>query len=129
MAKNDNRGGRPPAAPVIPPAFRRQADRGVPAYRDIQELEELELWLAEQFRDFQLASSMDTLQQLLTVIKQLIEQACLKLDAVANDLRQEGYIEGQLNILETLEGQIRRAYTARADRIGETVKEKKGMGL
>jgi len=90
--------------------------------RDLRDPDDLEIWMAEQLRDWQLEIGAATLEQLLTITGTMLSNARTAREAVKNDLRQEGYLEGQINILETIQQQVARAVAARRDRIGEAVR-------
>lgn len=106
---------------AIPPAPGRERDRGDFEDLDLTEPDDLELWIGEQLRDWQLAVGAETLGQLRVVCQRMLDQARAQREAVRNDLRQEGYLDGQINVLETIIEQVGRAVKARRDRIGERV--------
>ena len=106
---------------AIPPAPGRERDRGDFEDLDLTEPDDIELWMAGQLRDWQLAVGAETLGQLREVCQRMLDQARAQREAVRNDLRQEGYLDGQINVLETIIEQVGRAVRARRDRIGERV--------
>lgn len=111
-----------PGSAILPPAPGREDDRPEPEFRDLTEPDELELWMGEQLRDWQLLIGAETLGQLHQILAQTLDSTKGQRAGVHNDLRQEGYLDGQINILETVIQQLERAIKARRDRVGEPVR-------
>ena len=107
---------------AIPPAPGRERDRGDFEDLDLTEPDDIELWMAGELRDWQLAIGADTLGQLASILGAELAVAKDRRAAIKNDLRSEGYLDGQINILETILEQVNRAIEARRNRIGEAVK-------
>jgi len=105
----------------------RSRDRLDMDERDILEPDELELWMAEQLHDWQLinrAAIFESLGEILASMEQGYQDE-REAARGSNDLRREGYADGEINAVQTIRQQLDRAIAAALDRVGETVDRKK----
>lgn len=108
--------------PTVPKPPRADSERLPIEDRDLTEPDDLEIWIAEQLRDWQLVIGAVEFERLIVVLEKELEAAKEKRkDIIGMEPRAIGYIEGQINAYEHLLGQIRRAAAARRDRVGEAV--------
>lgn len=92
--------------------------RYAPEERDLQDLDDHELYLAEKLRDWQLDIGATTLEQIETILGNLRDGVAANLKVVKNDLGREQYLAGQLNMIDTVAEQVNRAARARRNAIG-----------
>jgi hypothetical protein len=86
---------------------------------DLEELEDVEEWVARRLRDWQLESSVVLLEKLTEILDNEITIAETRRAALAkDDLRGDGYLAGQVNAWETMRNQVRQAAHARRSKIG-----------
>ena len=93
---------------------------------DLTEVDDLEEWVGEQLRDWQLLIGATEFGRLLTIIDADIDRYTKKQEnLVGLSQREIGNIEGNLQTLRTFKNQIQHAIDARVDRIGEGLLEGK----
>lgn len=93
--------------------LRRRKVRLPPEERDLTDIDDMELYLAEHLRDWQLQVQRDVFTQYLAVVEAELTRARDNLKVTRNDVARENHYLGYISAFELIQAQTKRAIQAR----------------
>ena len=87
---------------------------------DLTEPDDLETWLGEQLHDWQMVAESSMLKLIYELLEKMADELAEgREDISPGDLQRSGYIDGQINILDTVLSMLSKAQMSRNRKVGK----------